>query len=296
MPAKRPAARVASAVAGGPGAPLPTANAEHRAIAGPGWDTEGKTYSSLVELWSGELGDADGRRKWYAKGAEYWKDREVSLDGILGGYGVTHEPDVKESRRFLEGLRGLPAPPAFEVALDAGAGIGRVAKSLLQDFCQTVDMVEPNDRFLDAARKALPPEKVGRCEAKPLQLFEPDEGRYDLVWAQGVLLYLPDDDLVRFLDRCKLALRKNGVFCVKDNVSCGKFWVDREDNSIARTDEQMQAVFARAGMELVRTARQEVWPEGLLPVVMYAFQPAAQRQLEGAEAAQPSADEAGEKT
>mmetsp|Transcript_71731 Transcript_71731/g.134153 ORF Transcript_71731/g.134153 Transcript_71731/m.134153 type:complete len:95 (+) Transcript_71731:41-325(+) len=87
-----------------------------------------------------------------------------------------------------------------------------------------------------------------------------------------VLLYLPDDDLIAWLRRCKEALRPAGVMCVKENVVIQGVWhVDREDNSIMRTDEQYKAVFSSAGLEVIAEAIQENWPKTLFPVKMYAL-------------------------
>merc|ERR1719162_2093729 len=95
-----------------------------------------------------------------------------------------------------------------------------------------------------------------------------------MIWAQWVLLYLPDDDLVAFLERCTAGLRRQGLICIKENVVlAGKWVLDKEDNSIARTDKQMKAIFEKAGLQLVHELQQTCWPTDLIPVMMYALRP-----------------------
>lgn len=244
-----------------------------------GEDTAGATYASVADLWK-ELGTSAGREGWYAKGTSYWENQEATINGVLGGYPETHGPDLRESRRFLDLLlRRAPAAPGNKTVLDCGAGIGRVSEGLLQHLFDKVDLAEPNERLLETAEKAVDRSKAGRFFAASLQDLEPDHGYYDVIWAQWVLLYLPDDDLVAFLRRCAAGLRSGGAICIKENVVLEGNWVvDRDDNSIARTDAQYKAIFRRAGLSLTAELKQTCWPKDLIPVKMYALQPrSAQR-------------------
>jgi len=268
-----------------------------------GYDTDGEKYSSLQEMWSHELKDEETRRSWYAKGEQYWVGQEASINGVLGGYPETHGPDIRESKRFIDAMRmdgtfpRSPSSPSTEKAgaertptrcLDCGAGIGRVTKSLLFDAFDIVDIVEPNDRLLEAARQELSTNpRAGSFAAVTLQDLEFPEASYDVIWAQWVVLYLPDDDLLAFLLRCMKGLRRRGLICIKENVVIeGTFMVDREDNSISRTDAQMKAIYEKAGLELVHEARQTAWPTNLIPVMMYALRPRGESEDSGAELGQ----------
>lgn len=102
-----------------------------------------------------------------------------------------------------------------------------------------------------------------------------------MIWNQWVLLYLADDDLIAYLQRCAESLRENGLICVKENVVMeGQFVVDDEDNSITRTHAQYRNVFDRAGLELVFEQRQMDWPQELFPVMMYAVRPKVYMHVE----------------
>jgi len=241
-------------------------------MARTGEDSEGREYADVSQMWGCELGAQGGRSQWYAKAASHWDEQEASLNGVLGGYPETNGPDLRESRRFLNLLRRLPAPPSFGTVLDCGAGIGRVTRGLLLQCFQRVDLVEPNGRLLEMARREVNDSRAERYITSTLQQFSPEWDRYDVIWAQWVLLYLADDDLVQFLVRCKRSLRDRGVICVKENVVLKGNWVvDKEDNSIARTDTQYKDIFERAGLKVIHETEQDCWPKNLIPVKTYAL-------------------------
>jgi len=232
----------------------------------------GEGNGPYADVWAGELSGEGGREAWYAKATEYWQAQEATLSGILGGFPETNEPDLRGSRRFLETLRRKVPPLRFGSALDCGAGTGRVAAGLLLDLFERVDLVEQDERLLAAAQRELQGPRVGRFTASSMQQFEPEEDMYDMVWLQWVLMYLPDDDLLKFLRRCTLGLTDTGVICIKENVVLeGNFTIDWDDNSVARLDAQYKAIFGRAGLYVVEEQEQPDWPSQLIPVKMYAL-------------------------
>ncbi|CAJ1388798.1 unnamed protein product [Effrenium voratum] len=242
--------------------------AEKAAKVCPGTDSAGVSYTSHLDLWS----DDKKKASWYKKAEEYWDAQAATLDGILGGFPETSEPDLRESRRFLNIVRSAPKPPGRRRVLDCGAGIGRVTKGLLLEEFDSVDLVEPNERLLEQAKKEAGDARTERFIASSLEQFAPEEARYDVIWAQWVLLYLTDEDLVAFLERCKKGLSSNGTIFVKENVVIEGQWnVDRDDNSISRTDAMYKEIFKKAGLVLQDELRQAHWPKELVPVKMYAL-------------------------
>ncbi|RXK38907.1 hypothetical protein M231_03856 [Tremella mesenterica] len=106
----------------------------------------------------------------YDKGVQYWQGVEASVDGVLGGYGNGPVPHIDQlsSRLFLlsilpqlhvfsSPLTPLPRPPPYRlVALDVGAGIGRVSRNVLLPLFDDVVLVEPANNFIrEAHRSAL---------------------------------------------------------------------------------------------------------------------------------------------
>jgi protein N-terminal methyltransferase len=123
---------------------------------------------------------------WYTKAIDYWDGVEASPTGMLGGYEyklinkryITHI-DAASTKEFLKGSA------VSGVGCDCGAGIGRVTEEALQELCSTVDLVEQSSKFLEVANTKLGSNpKVGRFINVGLQHFEPEMGRYDLIWTQ----------------------------------------------------------------------------------------------------------------
>lgn len=241
-----------------------------------GSDGHGNKYRSLRDFWHRELGDVRARESWYAKSASYWEAQPASIEGVLGGFKSLHEPDLRDSSNFLEALFGLQAPPGRRVALDCGAGIGRVTSGVLLHFFQEcVDLMEPNERLLDTARKELPRKVALRFFACPLQELRPEPARYDVIWVQWAMQYLPDDELRAFLKRCKMGLRDQGMICIKENIAPPErgWLIDKAEHCLTRTDSQFKALFVSAGYKVVRATLQTDWPDGFLQVMMYALRP-----------------------
>ncbi len=226
---------------------------------------------------------------------------------MLGGFGELDPIDISESSQFLTDIRTLRPEFADKSgggggghrgtvietrALDGGAGIGRVAKHLLCKFFDKVDLVEGNRRLLDTAPQLwLMPEgeegmrgferrhrQLGELFCATLQDFDPEAGRYDCIWVQWVVIYLTDVDFVAFLRRCAKGLRPGGLIVVKENVlgdrSPQAFLLDEEDSSLTRNKPYMKHIFKEAGLSVFLEAKQETWQRGMLPVMMYALEPA----------------------
>ena len=81
-----------------------------------------------------------GKQKWYEKQQIYWDGQATTIDGVLGGYGKLHALEADYSvRKFTEFIDLLPSRKrAFEV----GAGIGRIAKTLLKEVFEEIDILD----------------------------------------------------------------------------------------------------------------------------------------------------------
>lgn len=190
--------------------------------------------------------EADGERApgWYASAHAYWEDERncpVSDNGVLGGFAHVSPADIQGSEAFFTRVSKLRPAWRREIAVDCGAGIGRVSKFLLLPHFAHVDLVEQSPRLLQSV-----PQYVGRYNSDVervrslfcmgLQDFEPAPESYDLIWVQWVSSHLTDADFVRFLQRCKQALRPHGWIGVKENTLLRgePYELDREDSSITR--------------------------------------------------------------
>jgi len=97
-----------------------------------------------------------------------------------------------------------------------------------------VDVIEPVPRFTDGLKT-----KKGVCNIFNVGLedWKPAEDtEYDLIWTQWCLGYLSDEEVVRYLELCKTALRHNtGLVIIKENLSSGDHnMFDEVDGSVTR--------------------------------------------------------------
>lgn len=214
--------------------------------------------------------------EFYTAAAEYWDRIPPTVDGMLGGFGFLSQTDIKGSTHFLNTLFELENPPSKFIALDCGAGIGRITKNLLVKHFKHVDLVEQNPKFLETAKTYLNPciSRIGEFYPIGLQNFCPTPEKYDVIWCQWVLGHLRDDDLVQFFKNCVSGLKKNGVLVVKENVTrSDTLTIDTTDSSVTRPYKDLVGTFEKAGLVCLITKLQRNMPRSLYPVHMFALKP-----------------------
>ena len=107
------------------------------------------------------------------------------------------------------------------------------------------------------------------------------ETKYDCIWIQWCIGYLTDEDLIQFLVNCReKGLKRSkdsertGLIFVKDNACQDEqFILDKQDSSVMRSEEQIDAVFKYAGYEILAKHIQENMPEDLMPIICYTLKP-----------------------
>ncbi|KAH8402089.1 hypothetical protein KR009_009699 [Drosophila setifemur] len=213
--------------------------------------------------------------EFYNNAQKYWSEIPATVNGMLGGLGYISAVDIQGSNGFLREIR----VPGNKLALDCGAGIGRVSKNLLQPRFSRVDIVEQDPAFAEKAREYCSIEETGGTGELDeiynvgLQKFTPTK-QYDLIWSQWVLGHLTDRDLVAFFRRMREGLAPGGYFCIKENVSSSKETVeDKQDSSVTRPLENYERFLKEAGFRIVRKVKQQSFPKGLFPVFMIACKP-----------------------
>ena len=108
------------------------------------------------------------------------------------------------------------------------------------------------------------------------------ERKYDCVWIQWCALYLTDIDLIDFFKRTADNLKtteetnskgekKCGLIFVKENVMEERFQLDRDDHSITRTRAQLELIFEKSDLEIVRQFYQPGFPKELFPISCYVL-------------------------
>eukprot|EP01080_Neovahlkampfia_damariscottae_P005483 gene5483-9301_t len=228
-----------------------------------GTDSNGEKYKNLEELWNST------KATWYKSANVYWDKIETTVDGMLGGFANVDPDDVKESTKFIKSL----SMKNFNLALDCGAGIGRVTKHLLTPLFSKTDLVEQSPNLIGSARKFIEnDDKIGELYNFGLQKFKPEKS-YDLVWIQWTIGHLRDDDFIDFMKKLSKNLAPDGFICLKENLTTNEFIFDNEDSSITRTDEHFKYLFKKSNLELKSEAFQIKFPDYLFKVKMYALQP-----------------------
>lgn len=207
---------------------------------------------------------------------DFWNKFPGTLAAATGDSSGAKEysaKDLKTNRPFLKKLlrkNDKGEVIRFQRVLDAGAGMGRVTDELLRHHSNQVDLLEPWKAGLNQAKRMLETKtKKKSCRFtylnRALQDFEPVPGRcYDLVWVQGVFLYLSDMEMVTFLQKVGKCLSPTGRIVVKEYVtdnSMKSFLEDADDNvvrptspnppmSVMRSDTRHRAIFKTARMEI----------------------------------------------
>lgn len=125
-----------------------------------GIDTDGCVYSSIDEMWETELTANNkskvkthikGDKNWYKKGKDYWKTIENDYNGVLGGLAHINGLDILDSQNNLNILFDKHKVGKGR-CLDCGAGVGRITKELLSQNFDMVDLLEPDEGFIEKAK------------------------------------------------------------------------------------------------------------------------------------------------
>ncbi|RAL04795.1 N-terminal protein methyltransferase [Aspergillus ibericus CBS 121593] len=222
----------------------------------------------------------------HAASLRYWNSvaaNSKTMLGMLGSYPWYTRIDLRGSKIFLSKVRRMipncPTEGKLRLGVDCGAGVGRVTEGLLSQVCETVDAVEPVEKFLEVIRQSELKRTgvVGDIYPVGLEGWVPEK-QYDLIWTQFCVGHLTDVQLREYFVRCREALSDTGVLVVKENQSTDPFGLDmfdEEDSSVTRTDEKLRLLFKEAGLGVVASELQLGFPKNfrLLPVRFYALRP-----------------------
>lgn len=143
--------------------------------------------------------------KFYQLSENYWSKQPPTVNGMLGGFDFVSQADLDQSQNFLNSLKSVgflidvylglnclsksKKPGDTKLALDCGAGIGRITKNLLLNNFDRVEMVDVTEGFIAKAKEYLgeASNRVARFHVCALQNFCPEPNTYDCIWMQWVL-------------------------------------------------------------------------------------------------------------
>ena len=225
-----------------------------------------------------EIKEEKSKEDWYKKREEHWSSKEPTLLSVLGGFENSHLPDVKCSCELLNGLI-LTKQLNPRIALDCGAGIGRVTEYVLCNFFKEIDLVEKDKKFIDKCKiKFSSNDKIKNIYMSPLENFK-FEKKYDLIWVQWCLENLEDEDLDPFLNKCYNNLKDEGIIIVKENLynfeegknEKNEFTYSDLDFSKQRPDAFYINLFLKNKFKIKLHFLNPNWPEDMLPLCVYVL-------------------------
>jgi len=209
-------------------------------------------------------------------GLAYWRQKKPTCYSVTGIPRQLLATDQKASLEFLQ-LLERRTKRAFSDILDCGAGVGRNTRHVLLRLPNVtrVDLLEPAAALRSKARTSLRGRRgIGKFLTSPIQEFIPRRA-YDLVWIEWVLMYVPDPDIVSFLQTLKLALPAGVQIVVKENVENRKIEedLDEQDMCASRTVQHFESLFEHAGLQVLAKRWQKDWPteRGYFPLMMWAL-------------------------
>lgn len=83
---------------------------------------------------------------------------------------------------------------------------------------------------------------------------------------------MTDEALLEFFRKCADHLvDENSMIFAKENVHDSGFYVDKEDNSVVRSDKLFFEIFEEAGFKVVKHMYQPGFPEDLFSISCYAI-------------------------
>ena len=246
-----------------------------------GRDDMGNFYNSHAELLALQ---ATHRDDFYQANSVWWE---------TGGYGGATDDeemigDEDGSQDCLEGLAFLDRLIQTnqnknsslwmqqKLAVDVGAGLGRITKGVLLKHYDEIHLVEGNSAYSKRSKVKLGKKKAKRCvftqcylqDINAQTLATGDKPVIDLIWIQWTLQYLTDCDVIECLKILAQGLRPLvGVLVVKENRPYGiqredRFQMDTPagDNNrydITRPDAHHRLLFQMAGLKVQSMERGE---------------------------------------
>jgi protein N-terminal methyltransferase len=165
--------------------------------------------------------------------------------------------------------------PSPGVCADLGCGIGRVSLNVLSHYFRRIHLVEPVEKFIIKAECDLTAMGIEVrkyvCAAQNWVI----EVTYDCIWIQWVIMFLTDEDAVKFLKNCKHHLSENGLIVVKENTVLANerneaVW-SPADHSFARTLPHMRDLFERAELTIPFAKEQPNWSPDLIPLYSWVL-------------------------
>mmetsp|Transcript_19088 Transcript_19088/g.44618 ORF Transcript_19088/g.44618 Transcript_19088/m.44618 type:complete len:304 (-) Transcript_19088:81-992(-) len=220
------------------------------------------------------------RKGWHSRNVTFWREEASDVRGMTGG-GVS-DKDLPFSQKAMKALaKRYRNSSRFAVALECGAGIGRVTNGVLREHCDHIHLVELVQKHVTEARRRVG-QRSDHCtfsfHNSSMQKFRITPRTFDLIWCQWLLMYLTDEDGLDLLTRARKGLKPDGILVVKENqstINMGTYFDDADGElvgrgglsgppvSCVRTPLHHHNLFERAGLRIVEERVQNLGSDNM---------------------------------
>lgn len=195
----------------------------------------------------------------YAKVERYW---EKATPSVLGPYmmddsgfpasagNFRFQAESRIVERLASGVR------RDGTVLDLGSGIGVWAKGFARRFSQ-VTAVEGSPILFKSLQQRCAPYPNLRAIHGNVMTFEPD-GRYDLVFLGGLLMYLNETDVIDLLRKLVPCVEPGGMILCRESTVRGNAMTLKGDYQVVyRSVSDYRRIFGQCGLSIRHVERNE---------------------------------------
>ncbi len=195
----------------------------------------------------------------YATVNRYWNEATPSILGpyMMDGFGFPASAGDFRFRAETRIVRRLARDVKRDGAvLDLGSGIGFWAEDFARRFSR-VTAVEGSGALFQSLEKRCAPYPNLRPIHGDVMTFEPD-GRYDLIFLGGLLMYLNEEDVIALLRRLVPCLEPGGIILCRESTVRGETVARRGDYQVVyRSVPDYRRIFGQCGLSVRHAERNE---------------------------------------
>jgi SAM-dependent methyltransferase len=188
----------------------------------------------------------------YTKVNRYWEKATPSILGpyMMDDFGFPASAGDFRFRAESKVVEQLTRDVKLEGAvLDLGSGIGVWAKNFARRF-SFVTAIEGSHVLFRALQKNTAGFTNLRTFHCDVMRFEPD-GRYDLIFLGGLLMYLNEKDVAALLLKLLQCLEPGGMILCRESTVLGKSLTLKGDYQVVyRSVSDYQRIFRRGGLRI----------------------------------------------
>jgi SAM-dependent methyltransferase len=195
----------------------------------------------------------------YAKVNRYWEGANPSVLGpyMMDGYGFPASAGdfrFRAESRIVQRLAGDVKRDG--AVLDLGSGIGVWAKDFARRFSRVTAVEGSHTLFQSLQRRCAPYPNLRPIRAD-VMTFEPD-GRYDLVFLGGLLMYLNERDVIALLRKLVPCIEPGGmILCRESTVRGNAMALNGDYQVVYRTVSDYARIFGQCGLSIRHFERNE---------------------------------------